>query len=203
MLETLPLQPGGPRYYFGGASGIAETVSAEHADVYLLWGETLAQARDRIARMRWLAAQSPRAEELRIGVRINVVARPTEAEARDVAQHLVARIKPERVARMKTRELTATGRDSVGQKRQWELLAKSDDELYVEPLLWSGISVARSGAGMAIVGSYDQVAGRLAEYARLGASVFVLSGYPHLEEATRVGAEVVPRVERLVDRALA
>lgn len=199
-LDALPLTPGGPPFYFGGASGAAETVGADHADVHLFWGETLAQTRERLRRMAFLIAQVGRAGQVRFGVRINVIARPTNAEARAAADFLIAPIDPERVRKAKQRDLDKVLRDSVGQKRQWELLARTDDGLYVEPLLWAGISVARSGAGMTIVGSYDEVAGRLFEYVQLGVSVFILSGYPHLEECERVAEHVIPRVRALAAR---
>jgi alkanesulfonate monooxygenase SsuD/methylene tetrahydromethanopterin reductase-like flavin-dependent oxidoreductase (luciferase family) len=64
--------------------------------------------------------------------------------------------------------------------------------LEVAPNLWAGISLVREGAATALVGSHEQVAERLAEYAALGLDEFVLSGYPHLEEAWRVGEEVLP-----------
>lgn len=193
-LEGKPLTPGGPLVYFGGASPIAEIVGAEIADTYLLWGETLGQTEERLRRMRFLAAQGGRLDRMRFGVRMNVITRDTEAEAREWARWLVLPIADERRRRARERDLTKTERDSVGQKRQWQLLAEADDELYVEPLLWAGVSVVRSGAGMTLVGSHDQIADRLLAYARLGASVFVLSGYPHLEECERFGREVAPRL---------
>jgi alkanesulfonate monooxygenase len=194
FLEGKPWTQGGPLVYFGGASPIAEIVGAEIADTYLLWGETLRQTEERLRRMRFLAAQGGRLDHVRFGVRINVITRDTEDEAREAARYLVSPIADERRRRVRQRDLAKTERDSVGQKRQWQLLAEADDELFVEPLLWAGVSVARSGAGMTLVGSHDQVAGRLVDYARLGASVFVLSGYPHLEECERVGREIAPRV---------
>jgi alkanesulfonate monooxygenase len=144
--------------------------------------------------MRFLAAQGGRLDRVRFGVRINVITRDTEDEAREAARYLVSPIADERRRRARVRDLAKTERDSVGQKRQWQLLADADEDLFVEPLLWTGVSIARSGAGMTLVGSHDQVAGRLADYARLGASVFVLSGYPHLEECERVGREIAPRL---------
>jgi alkanesulfonate monooxygenase len=196
LLELRPLQQGGPPVYFGGASPAAELVGARHADVYLLWGETLAQTAERLSKMRWLVAQEGRAGQLRFGVRINVVARSTEHEAIDAARHLIAPVDDRKIARALRRDLDATQRDSVGQRRQWDLLASSAErDWFVEPGLWAGISLVRSGAGMAIVGSYDQVAERLSDYAKLGVEVFILSGYPHLEEAANVGEHVLPRVQ--------
>jgi penicillin V acylase-like amidase (Ntn superfamily) len=44
----------------------------------------------------------------------------------------------------------------------------------------------------AVVGSHEEVADRIAEYHDLGIDEFILSGYPHLEEAYRVGEGLTP-----------
>ena len=66
------------------------------------------------------------------------------------------------------------------------------DNLEVSPNLWAGIGLVRGGAGTALVGSHEQVADRIAEYHELGIDEFILSGYPHLEEAYSVGEGVTP-----------
>jgi alkanesulfonate monooxygenase len=70
----------------------------------------------------------------------------------------------------------------------------SRDGLEIHPNLWAGIGLVRGGAGTALVGSHDEVADRIAEYHRLGIDEFVLSGYPHLEEAYWFGEGVLPRL---------
>ena len=64
--------------------------------------------------------------------------------------------------------------------------------LEVSPNLWAGVGLLRGGAGTALVGSHTEVADRIEEYARLGLSEFILSGYPHLEEAYWFGEGVLP-----------
>jgi alkanesulfonate monooxygenase len=66
------------------------------------------------------------------------------------------------------------------------------DTLEVSPNLWAGVGLVRGGAGTALVGSHDEVADRIAEYHALGIDEFILSGYPHLEEAYSVGEGVMP-----------
>jgi alkanesulfonate monooxygenase len=68
--------------------------------------------------------------------------------------------------------------------------------LEVAPNLWAGVGLVRGGAGTALVGSHDEVAERIAEYAALGLDHFILSGYPHLEEAYRFGEGVRPALVR-------
>jgi alkanesulfonate monooxygenase len=86
--------------------------------------------------------------------------------------------------------------ESVGQQRMVSLHNGNLDmeALTVAPNLWAGIGLVRGGAGTALVGSFDQVADRIREYAELGLDTFILSGYPHLEEAYVVGEEILPRL---------
>jgi alkanesulfonate monooxygenase len=72
--------------------------------------------------------------------------------------------------------------------------AASDLEVY--PHLWAGVGLVRGGAGTALVGSHEQVADLIEEYASLGISEFILSGYPHLEEAYWFGEGVLPELRR-------
>jgi len=175
-----------PPFYFGGASEAARKVGAEETDVYLLWGETLPMVRERIADMRARAAAVGRT--LRFGMRIHVIARETEAEAWAAADELVAHI-PEGFQTAMDKILSRT--DSEGEKRQ-QGMRKETEDLVIGPNLWTGIGKARVGVGAAIVGSGESVAARLKEYVDEGIETFILSGYPHLEEAQRFGKYVMP-----------
>lgn len=68
------------------------------------------------------------------------------------------------------------------------------DALEVYPDLWAGAGLVRGGAGTALVGDPDTVAMRMQECADVGVDTFVLSGYPHLEEAYRVAELLFPRL---------
>ena len=193
-LEMLPTQRGGPAFYFGGASEAATQVCAAWADVYLMWGEPLAQIGERIEGMRSLVEAQGRANEVRYGLRINVIARATTLEARDAAREMLSKVAPEALKKGRRTEFPNTRRQSVGQGRQWEFRGKADEDWYLSPGFWAGISVVRSGAGMALVGSYEEVAAMLLEYVELGIGCFILSGYPHLEECENVGRHVLPLV---------
>ena len=193
-LEMLPLQPNGPLFYFGGASAMATQVGAAWADVYLMWGEALGQIRDRLYIMQTLVLAQGRTEKIRYGLRINIIARSTEAEAMTTATIMLSKVPLDVLEKARRTEFPNTRRESVGQGRQWELRGSADADWYVEPGLWAGIAVVRSGAGMAIVGSYQQVAERLLQYIDLGITVFILSGYPHLEECENIGRNVLPLV---------
>jgi alkanesulfonate monooxygenase len=91
--------------------------------------------------------------------------------------------------------------ESVGQERMRDLHAGyrqggavADLEIY--PNLWAGVGLVRGGAGTALVGSHEEVAERIAEYASLGIEEFIFSGYPHLEEAYWFGEGVLPELRR-------
>jgi alkanesulfonate monooxygenase len=183
-----------PTVYFGGASESAERVAAEHADVYLLWGEPPGMVRERIASMRRRAEAHGR--RLRFGLRIHVITRDSEEEAWAEAKRLLDGIPPGAIEEAQ-RGLSTL--ESVGQARQLGLQKGRGTgvrELEVTPNLWAGISLVRGGAGTALVGSHAQVAERIAEYESLGIDTFILSAYPNLEEAVRVGEDLLPRLRR-------
>jgi alkanesulfonate monooxygenase len=73
-----------------------------------------------------------------------------------------------------------------------ELHGGSTEDLEISPNLWAGVGLVRGGAGTALVGSHAGFADRIEEYANLGISEFILSGYPHLEEAYWFGEGVLP-----------
>lgn len=181
-----PYQQPHPPFYFGGASDAAKKVGAEDADVYLLWGETVEMVRERIEDMKVRAAAVGRS--LRFGLRIHVVTRQTDEEARAAADHLVSEI-PDRFQEMVDKH-HAKG-ESEGERRQRELVAAAKDG-WITDHLWSGIGKARLGVGTALVGSGESIARCLQEYIDLGIGMFILSGYPHLEEAQRFGQYVMP-----------
>ncbi|GGZ92146.1 alkanesulfonate monooxygenase [Streptomyces spiroverticillatus] len=187
--------------YFGGASPAAEDVAAAHADVQLLWGEPPTAIAERIARLR-AKTEAVRGESasLRFGLRLHVIARDTADQAWAEADRILSRLDPEAVRASQAR---FAAMDSVGQARMAALHGGSADaaQLEIAPNLWAGIGLVREGAGTALVGSHEEVAQRLYEYRALGVDEFVLSGYPHLEEAYRVGEEVAPRLRALVEAA--
>ena len=180
-----------PDLYFGGSSAAAIEVAAAQADVYLTWGEPPAAVADKIERVRERAAELDR--ELRFGIRLHIIARETGAEAWAEAARLLAGLDPAQIERAQAVQRNS---QSVGQRRMTALHNGRTDALEVAPNLWAGVGLVRGGAGTALVGSHDEVCDRIAEYHEIGIDEFVLSGYPHLEEAYRVGEGVMPELRR-------
>ncbi|MFB9279820.1 FMNH2-dependent alkanesulfonate monooxygenase [Cohnella cellulosilytica] len=178
-----------PPLYFGGSSEAAMKVAAEHVDVYLTWGEPPAQVAEKIARMRALAAEKGRT--LKFGIRLHVIVRKTEEEAWRAADELIEHLDDETIA---SAQRIFSRMDSVGQNRMSQLHRGDRSQLEISPNLWAGIGLVRGGAGTALVGSADNVAARIREYAELGIETFILSGYPHLEEAYRTAELLFPRL---------
>ena len=184
-------QNGGPLLYFGGISPAAQELCAEHCDVFLMWPETEERLTDTIRTMTALAAKHDRV--LDYGLRIHMIVRETEAEAREAARELASKLDAERGEELKHRSQDS---ESAGVKRQDELRAQqADAEDYIEPNVWSGIGRARSGCGSAIVGDPDQVYEKLQRYMAMGFRAFIFSGYPHKEECELFAKHVLPRLK--------
>ncbi|MBJ8339322.1 LLM class flavin-dependent oxidoreductase [Antrihabitans sp. YC3-6] len=180
-----------PPVFFGGSSGPAGPVAAKYADTYLTWGEPPAAVSKKLEWIRGLAVDEGRI--LSYGLRIHVISRDTAEQAWAEADRLLAAIDPAAVERV---QANLARSESEGQRRMRELHGGSTDRLEIGPNLWAGVGLVRGGAGTALVGSHEEVADRLAEYANLGISHFILSGYPHLEEAYWFGEGVLPILER-------
>lgn len=178
-----------PPLWFGGSSPIAQEIAAKHVDGYLTWGEPPAQVAEKIASVKRLAEKEGRT--LKFGIRLHVIVRETEQAAWDAANELIRYVDDHAIA---TAQKAYARMDSSGQQRMTQLHSGSKNGLEISPNLWAGIGLVRGGAGTALVGDPDTVAARMQEYADLGIETFILSGYPHLEEAYRVAELLFPRL---------
>ncbi len=186
-----PVQKPYPPVYFGGSSEAAHDLAAEHVDAYLTWGEPPAAVAQKVADVRARAAR--RGRTVRFGIRLHVIVRETDVAAWAAAEELISRVKDETVAQA---QAVFARMDSEGQRRMAALHAggakRSRADLEISPNLWAGVGLVRGGAGTALVGDPQTVAARMQEYADSGIDTFVLSGYPHLEEAYRFAELVFP-----------
>lgn len=185
-----PVQQPRPPLYFGGSSEAAQNLAAEQVDLYLTWGEPPEQVKEKLAEVRAKAVAQGR--EVRFGIRLHVIVRETTEEAWQAADKLISHLDEQTIA---DAQAALARFDSVGQQRMAALHGGKKDNLEISPNLWAGIGLVRGGAGTALVGDGPTVAERIQEYADLGIDTFILSGYPHLEEAYRVGELLFPHLD--------
>lgn len=185
-----PYQTGGPLLYFGGYSPAALELCGQHCDVYLMWPEPMEQIAERMKAVNTVAERYNRT--LDYGLRVHVIVRDTEAEAKEYAEHIVSKLDDEHGRKIRERALDST---SLGVSHQAKNRDIADEFGYVEPHLWTGIGRARSGCGAAIVGSADQVLSELEAYQKMGIRAFILSGYPHIDECKHFGTKVLPNMK--------
>ncbi|WP_219214532.1 FMNH2-dependent alkanesulfonate monooxygenase [Variovorax boronicumulans] len=186
-----PVQTPYPPVWFGGSSEAAHELAAEQVDAYLTWGEPPAEVAKKIADVKARAASKGR--KVAFGIRLHVIVRETDDAAWQAAEDLISRVDDATVIRA---QAAFAKMDSEGQRRMAALHAKGAKrtraDLEISPNLWAGVGLVRGGAGTALVGDAKTVAARIEEYAALGLDKFILSGYPHLEEAYRFAELVFP-----------
>ncbi|WP_418647844.1 FMNH2-dependent alkanesulfonate monooxygenase [Thauera butanivorans] len=178
-----------PPLYFGGSSNRAHDTAARHVELYLSWGEPPSEVARKFADVRRRAEKEGR--QVRFGMRLHVIPRETEAAAWQAAEELISQLDDDTIA---SAQQSLGKMDSEGQRRMRALHGGDRSKLEVAPNLWAGVGLVRGGAGTALVGDGKIIAERIEEYAALGADTFVLSGYPHLEEAWRFAELVFPHL---------
>ena len=185
-------QNGGPLLYFGGYSPAGVELCAEFCDVYLMWPDTQEKLQGLISTMRSKAANYNRT--VQFGLRVHVIVRETEQEAKAYANSLLSKLDLKLGENIKNR---AQDSKSLGVSIQSNLRDASDENYYAEPYLWTGIGLARSGCGAAIVGNPNQVYNKLKSYMEMGIHAFILSGYPHQQECELFAKYVLPRLKNI------
>ncbi|SLN24276.1 Methanesulfonate monooxygenase [Aquimixticola soesokkakensis] len=185
-----PYQTGGPLLYFGGYSPDALDLCGEHCDVYLMWPEKIEELEGRMKAAHAAATRHKRT--LDYGLRVHMIVRDTEAEAKDYARYIASKLDDDYGRAIRERALDSGSLGVSHQARNREL---ADLDGYIEPHLWTGIGRARSGCGAALVGSSDQVLSKLETYKNMGIRAFILSGYPHIDEAGHFGKRVLPHLK--------
>lgn len=183
-LTPKPFQQPYPKFYLGGGSGQAWDLSAKHSDVHLFWGDTVAQIAGNMKTLRQMAAKHGREHDLGFGMRLQIICREKESDAWEAADGLIRNVTKERQEYIRTYYAA-----SVANQRVQELARQGD---LIAPHLWTGLTKARPGAGIVIVGNPAQCAGTLQEFIDIGCHSFCLSGYLHDEECERFDRLVRP-----------
>ncbi len=185
-------QNGGPLLYFGGISPGSKDVCAKYCDVFLMWPEP----EDSIyATMQDMSARAAAyGRKVDFGLRIHVIVRETEAEAKAYTKTMMSKFDEAVAEKLKHRTQDSK---SAGVMRQDEFRKNADPDDFVEPMLWMGIGRARSGCGGALVGTPDQIIAKLNRYMDMGIRSFILSGYPLMEECELFGKYVLPHLSNV------
>ena len=195
-LPSAPVKPyqqnGGPLLYFGGYSPDGVDLCAEYCDVYLMWPDTEENIMELISNMKQKASLFERT--VQFGLRVHVIVRETEEQAREDALKLISKLDLELGKKIRNR---AQDTKSLGVSKQTNLRDQSNKDYFVEPHLWTGIGLARSGCGAAIVGDPDQVYNKMKRYMDMGISSFILSGYPHEKECKLFAKYVLPKFKTI------
>lgn len=180
-----------PTVYLSGSSEAALETAARHGDVYLTWAEPLPELKARIANLRDRAARHGRS--LRFGIRVDVIARPEEETAL-----FDARRQFETADKASLRERALTAADDIdgaaAERRHVQRFARASrfEDSAVSPGLYATEGLTRPGAALTLVGSYQQVAETIASYVEAGIDTVILASSPHLEEAYRIGEDLLP-----------
>ncbi len=196
-LETTdPVKPyqqnGGPLLYFGGYSDPGKDLCAEHCDVYLMWPDSEDNLRGHMEDVSKRAAAYGR--KVDFGLRIHMIVRETESEARAAAARLVSKLDDIYGAEIRNRAQDAK---TLGVALQAQARERSDEEGYLEPHVWTGVGRARSGCGAALVGDPDQILAKIQRYIDMGMRGFIFSGYPHLDECRLFARYVLPQLKTI------
>ena len=185
---TIPL-------YFSGSSPAAYATGVKHADVYMFWGEPLAQIAEQIAAVRAAAAESGRAAP-RFSVSFRPILGATEELAWERAQAILGRIGPNRFFGGRP---AAAEPANVGSQRLLAVAATRDRH---DRALWTAPAQASGAVGnsTALVGTPDTVARALLDYHDLGVTTFLIRGYDPLDDAIDYGRELIPAVRAEIAR---
>ncbi|ATE62645.1 LLM class flavin-dependent oxidoreductase [Thauera sinica] len=196
LTQVKPVQQPHIPIYFSGASDAAVRVAARHADVYMMWGEPLAQIRERIATVRAAAAAYGRDQQLRFSLSLRPILGATEEEAWARAARILASAK-ELIGNAATHAKFRGFSANVGSER---LVNIAREARVHDKRLWTEIAALTGATGnsTSLVGTPDQVAEAVAEYYDLGVSTFLFRGFDPLRDAVEYGQELLPRIRALV-----
>ena len=176
--------------YGGGGSDDAIAALAGHVDVFMLWGEPLAETAAFMERVRGVARRAGKAPP-RFSLSTRPILAETDDKAWDRARAILARVQERRggVAPPKP--------ENVGSQRL--LTAAAAAEVH-DSCLWMRLAEATGARGnsTALVGAPDTVARALVDYYKLGADSLLIRGYEPLADAEQYGAELIPLVRKLI-----
>jgi alkanesulfonate monooxygenase len=184
-----------------GSSEPAREFGAKHADYYLMRAERPHEVAELIADVRRRARAYGREDAIHFGLSIDVIARETDEEARAEAKRFFDEAETRGATKAAAAHAGLRSARKLGYEtefRREEPAQRQYDEFFIHPNVWAGFGYIGIPPGCALVGSYTDVVARIREYHAIGIDLFFLAGYPHLEEAYRIGEHILPhfRAER-------
>lgn len=183
-----------PTICSAGASDGAKELAAKHSDYYLVLAESPEYVARNIADVKERAAKYGRADQIKFGVSVDAIARETDEAAYAEAKRFFDEgVKAGTVKLAAERSAQMSDANRARYERYNGREVNDFDDLFVEPHLWGGFGYIGIPPGFAFVGSYDNVAAKIRQFADLGLDWFFLNGYPHLEEIYRLGEHVIPK----------
>lgn len=183
-----------PAICSAGTSEGAKELAAKHSDYYLVLAESPEYVARNIAEVKERAAKYGRADQIKFGVSVDAIARETDEAAYAEAKRFFdegVKAGTVKLAAERSAQMSDTNRARYERYNGREV--NDFDDLFVEPHLWGGFGYIGIPPGFAFVGSYDNVAAKIRQFADLGLDWFFLNGYPHLEEIYRLGEHVIPK----------
>jgi alkanesulfonate monooxygenase len=173
--------------YGGGGSDAAVAALAPYIDVFMLWGEPLADTATFMSKVR----QAARGNDITFSVSTRPILGRTEGQAWDRARDILARIE------QRTGGRSGPAPENVGSQRLLD--AASEQEVY-DSCLYMALATASGARGnsTALVGTPETVAQAMVAYYDIGATSLLIRGYDPLADAIEYGEELIPRVRELV-----
>jgi len=187
-LKPKPLQQPHPEIFQGGNSRAARGMAGRVSDWYFMNGNTLEGVRAQIDEVNAVAAQHPRPagqrHPLRFGLNAFIIARDTEAEAREVLREIIAKADVEAVHGF-GEAVKQAGRSAPEREGMWSQSHFDDLVQY------------NDGFKTGLIGTPEQIAHRIVAYKAEGVNL-ILGGFLHyLEDVEYFGKKVLPLVRAI------
>jgi FMNH2-dependent dimethyl sulfone monooxygenase len=178
---TAPHRPH-PEIFQGGNSTSARLMAGRVSDWYFSNGKDFDGISEQVADVSTEAARHGRT--VRFGLNGFMIARDTEAEAREVLREIVAKADHEAVAGFGA-AVKQAGQSTSDGKGMWQ-----DSE-------FADLVQYNDGFRTGLIGTPEQIAERIVEYKKRGVHLFLLGFLHYLEDVEYFGRRVLPLVREL------
>jgi dimethylsulfone monooxygenase len=170
VLEPKPVAKPRPTVYAGGESPAAKELIAQKCDAYLMHGDPPERVAEKIADMRSRRAKHA-LPPLKFGVAGYAIVRETEKEAQDELQRI-----------------TDVHQSAAGYANYQQWLAGTQLEQQVS---LHDYSVSNRGLRSGLIGTPEEVAGKLDAFEAAGVDLVLLQFSPQMEEMERFAEAVI------------